>query len=423
MENALIPTGNSLASAPMNDSNPISLDPAKAGIRPGEISILMATRARPEMLAEELATLKANTVRKDKLAVWLYVDDDDEITRQAVEGGRFADLDFKVHWHFGPRPPALGQAHQALWNASGRVSEVYMISCDDARFDTHGWDDVVRREFGRYRDGILLAFAQDPNAEQATYPFIGWGFLQTLGYENVFPGIFAFWFDDKWVEQIAQMAGRCAQIPMTINPIGGGKGKTQRMRCVPFWTRFFQLLMPERKECAQRLVAAMHPKDEKARTAALGELDRIWATLVKEEEESFSELYCVFQEERHTALSPEERNVFNPLYIRQEVMAVIRLLNHARRYIQQGDHTAALKYVEATQMADLRLRQAQEMKIECLRALGHPQEADQLTHEKLLAWPEMSAARRVFRFLGMIANEVRRILAARSRKAKSPDKA
>jgi len=137
---------------------------------------------------------------------------------------------------------------------------------------------------------------------------------------------------------------------------------------------------------------------------------------VTEEEKAFSEIYCVFQEERHTALSPEDRNLFNPLYIRQEVMAVTRLLTHAQQHMKKGDHATALEYVEATQMADLRLRQAQEMKIECLRALGRNAEAKELAGEKFLAWPEMNALRRLFRFLGMIANEVRRIAAARCSK-------
>jgi hypothetical protein len=122
-------------------------------------------------------------------------------------------------------------------------------------------------------------------------------------------------------------------------------------------------------------------------------------------------------------LSPEERNVFNPLYIRQEVMAVTRLLSHAQQRIKSGNHTEALKYIEATQMADLRLRQAQDMKIECLRALGRNAQADRLAREQFLAWPEMSAARRLFRFLGMIANEARRIVAARSSKKSGSQKA
>jgi hypothetical protein len=403
----------------MKDANHSTLDPKAAGVHPGEICILMATRGRPEMLAEELATLEKNTAQKDKTAVWIYVDEDDEITQQAIKGGRFDKMAVAVQWQIGPRPPALGQAHQALWKASGRQAAIYMISCDDARFDTPGWDDIVRKEYDAFPDGVLLAFAHDPNTgDQATYPFIGWGFLQTLGYERVFPGIFAFWFDDKWVEEIAQMAGRYSKIPIVINPIGGSKGKTQRMRCVPFWTRFFQLLLPERKQCAWELIAAMYPKVEADRQRALEKMEQQFLQLKKDGEDAFSDLYAVFQEERHSALSPEDRDRFNPLYLRQEVMAVVRMLSIAQDHIGKGNYPEALKYVEATQVADLRLRAAQQMKIQCLRALGKTSEAEALARESFLAWPETKPLRRAFRFLGMVANEGRRLLAKRSAKGK-----
>jgi hypothetical protein len=395
----------------MTSPAPVTLDPVKCGIRAGEICILLATRGRPHFLIEELATLQANTVRKDKVVMWVYVDDDDKITRDAIAKNEFPDPGFPVRWHIGPRPGALGQCHQALWRESGRVSEIYMITCDDARFDTPGWDEAVRQEFARYSDGVLLAFAHDPNSEQATYPFIGWGFLQTLGYEKVFPGIFAFWFDDKWVEHIGQMAGRCAKIPMTINPIGGDKGKTQRMRCVPFWTRFFQLTLVERKECAEQLIAAMFPQNDSARQTATAKMEKVMAAIMKDENNAFSDIYCTFQEERHSALKPEERNLFYPLYLKQEMAAVIRLLTHAQSFISKNDHAQALQFIEATQMADLRLRAAQDMKIACLRGLGRNAEADQLSRESLLAWPEMKYTQRVFRFLGMVANEGRRLIA------------
>jgi hypothetical protein len=386
-------------------------DPVKAGIKKGEICILLATRARPQMLAEELTTLKANTAQKDKVLMLVYVDDDDKITRQAIDAKQFPDPGFPVRWHVGPRPAALGQTHQALWNGSGQTAEIYMITCDDARFDTPGWDNAVRREFDKYPDGVLLAFANDPNSEQATYPFIGWGLLQTLGYQKIFPGIFPFWFDDKWVEQIGQMAGRCAKIPMTINPIGGNKGKTQRMRCVPFWTRFLHLTLVERKECAEQLIAAMFPQDEAGRNAAMAGLENVFGSIMKDENNAFSDIYCIFQEERHSALKPDERNRFDPLYLKQEMAAVIRLLTHAQTFIAKGDYAQALQFIEATQMADLRLRAAQDMKMTCLRALDRHAEADQLAHESLLAWPAMNRGRRIFRFLGMIANEGRRLIA------------
>jgi hypothetical protein len=386
------------------------LDPKKHDIRIGEISILMATRGRPEMLAEEIGTLKINTVQKHKVKLWIYVDDDDDVTRNAIDAGKFPDPGFPIHWHFGPRPGALGQCHQALWNASGRVSEIYTISVDDVRFETHGWDEIVRGAFEDCRDGVLLAFAHDPNAPQATFPFIGWGFLKTLGYEKIFPGIFIYWFDDKWIEQIAAMAGRYVKIPITMSPIGD-KGLTQRMRCMPFWTRFCQLTVIERKDSAEKLIAAMYPHDPVARAKALAEKEKVFAAITKAETDAFSDLYCVFQEERHTALTPEKRNLFNPLYLKQESVAVIRLLNHAQNFINAGNFSEALKYIEATDMADMKVRAAQDMKIQCLRALGKNSEADELEKEKLAAWPEQNSLRRVFRFFGMVANEGRRLIA------------
>jgi hypothetical protein len=406
----------------MTSPNSVTLDPVKCGIRAGEICILLATRGRPHFLVEELATLQTNTARKDKVVMWVYVDDDDKITRDAIAKNEFPDPGFPVHWHIGPRPAGLGQTHQTLWCESGRVSEIYMITCDDARFDTAGWDEIVRQKFNAHQDGVVLAFAHDPNASgQATYPFIGWGFLQTLGYEKVFPGIFAFWFDDKWVEHIGFMVGRCIKIPIVINPVGGDKGKTQRMRCVPFWTRFFQLTLIERKACAEQLINAMFPADETGCKAALTEMEKAHTFLLNDENNTFSEDYATFQEERHSALKPEDRDLFNPLYIRQEVAAIVRLLSHAKKNITGKKFAEALQFIEATQLADLRLRQALDMKVECLRALGRHDEAAQIAREKFLAWPESTYVRRIFRFLGMIATEVRRITAARNQK-KNPAK-
>jgi Mlc titration factor MtfA (ptsG expression regulator) len=394
----------------MTSEKPAILDRDQCGIRLGEISILMATRGRAEMLAEEIESLKQNTVNKAKVKLWVYVDDDDQVMLDAIAAKKFPDPGFPIHWHVGPRPGALGLCHQALWNASGRVSEIYTISVDDVRFDTHGWDEVVRGAFTDCRDGVLLAFAHDPNAPQATFPYIGWGFLLTLGYEKIFPGIFIYWFDDKWIEQIAVMAGRCVKVPVTMNPIGD-KGLTQRMRNVPFWTRFCQLTVIERKDSSQKLIDAMHAKDPAARAAATADLERAFAKITKDETNAFSDIYCIFQEERHTALKPEDRNLFYPLYLKQEATAVIRLLTHAQNFINQKNYPEALKFVECVDMADMKVRAAQDMKINCLRALGKNSEADQLEKEKLVAWPEQPAIRRIFRFLGMVANEGRRMIA------------
>ena len=391
-------------------------EPAQdARIKPGEITILIATRARPEMLAEVFASLKANTARKDKTSLWLYVDEDDQITRRAIEEKRFPDVGFPIHWHIGPQTASLGDTHETLWEASGRSAEVYMLSVDDARFDTAGWDETTRQESARHSDGIWLAFPHDPmTADNATYPIFGWRWLATLG--RFFPGYFPFWYDDRWVGQIGRLADRCVKLPILLYPIRG-KGRTRRMRNLPFWTRFFQLTLDERKDWARKLVQEMHGQNAAARNSALAKMEEVAAALLKEEG-PFSDLYATFQEERHTELTPEQRKVFDPIYLKQEALAVARLITFAEEHFRDGRFAEAMEFLDATHLSDLRVRQAQHLKAECLRRLGRTTEAERMEKEALAAWPEHNAARRLFRFAGMIANDGKRLLVGLTEKGR-----
>lgn len=61
-------------------------------------------------------------------------------------------------------------------------------------------------------------------------------------------------------------------------------------------------------------------------------------------------------------------------------------------------------------MSNLRVQQAQEMKVACLRNLGRNTEAEKLAQEAIAAWPRMNFARRLFRFLGMVASDGKTML-------------
>jgi hypothetical protein len=391
----------------MSSANPAQFQLDDSKINRGTIAILLGTRGRPEKLVEVFDSLRLTTAQKDRIAMWLYVDDDDHRTRAAIDAKSLPDPGFPVHFHIGPSPQEWDYPYKHLWTLSGRTAEIYMIANDDVRFDTRGWDDVVRDHFKAYPDGVVLACPWDPVApEIATFPIIGWGWFQTL--QGIYSGYFFYWFEDKWVDEIGRMIGRYINIPILLSPIRG-KGRTQRMRCLPFWTRFFQLSLPIRKEAAIRLINAMHPHDEKARAAALAKMEEVAASFEKDAAR-FSDVYHVFQEERHTAMSPEERDRFTPLYFKQEVHVVTRLLAFAQAHLDKQEYADALKYIEATQMADFRVRQAQEMKAQCLRALGRNREADDVEREAVLAWPRMGFLRRLFRFLGKVANEAKSLL-------------
>jgi len=370
-------------------------------IHQGEICLIMATRGRPEMLAEVFTALKTHTAQKEKVSLWLYVDADDSVTRQAIDDGRLSDAGVQLHWHIGVQTSGLGEMQSILWQASGRTAEIYMVLGDDVRFDTPGWDNILREVAAKFPDGIFLASPHDPmTADTCTYPVFGWRWLETL--QQLFCGHFPFWYDDRWVHQIGEMAGRYAWLPIVVQPVRG-KGRTRRMRDVPFWARFFQLSLDERKASARKLIDAMNLDPEK-KDAALKQLKQRAAELEKQQDQ-FSDLYAVFQEERFTLHTPEERRAWNPAYFQKEAAAVAQMLGYAQQRIEDKKFEEALKFIDATLMSNLRLRQAQDMKVVCLRALGRNAEAEKLAGETLAAWPEMNLWRRLFRFLGMVASD------------------
>jgi hypothetical protein len=361
----------------------------------------MATRGRSESLAQVFAALKTTIVQPEKVSLWLYVDEDDTATRKAIDDGQLSDAGVQLHWHIGPQTAGLCETQRMLWRNSGGTAEIYMVLADDICFGTPGWDNLIRETSTKFPNGIFLACPHDPmTADTCTYPIFGWRWLETL--QHIFPGHFPFWYDDRWVHQIGEMAGCYVRLPIVMLPIRG-KGKTRRMRDLPFWARFFQLALDERKASAKKLIDAMNLDPEK-KDAALKNLEQRAAELEKQQDK-FSDLYAVFQEERFTLHTPEERRVFNPRYFEKEAAAVARLMEFAQQRIADKKYEEALKFLDGTLMSNLRVRQAQDMKVECLRSLGRNAEADKLAKETLVAWPEMNLWRRLFRFLGMVASD------------------
>jgi hypothetical protein len=367
----------------------------------GQIIILAATRGRPQMLSQVFDSIAAHTVQKDKVSLWIYVDEDDAITRQAIDSGSLNHAGIQVHWHYGGQTSSFGEMQLTLWRLTRGTAETYMVMADDICFGTPGWDNHIRDAAAKFPDGIFLASPHDPmTADTCTYPVFGWRWLEIL--QQIFSGHFPFWYEDRWVHQIGEMAGCYVWLPIVM-PAIGGKGLTRRMRDVPFWTRFFQLALDERKISARKLIDAMSLDPEKKTVALKNMAQR--AGELEQQQDKFSDLYAVFQEERFTLHTPEERRAFNPAYFQKESAAVVQLLGYAQQHIAEKKFKEALKFIDATLMSNLRVRQAQDMKVECLRALGKNSEADKLTKETLTAWPEMNFARRIFRFLGMVASD------------------
>ena len=117
-------------------------------------------------------------------------------------------------------------------------------------------------------------------------------------------------------------------------------------------------------------------------------------------------------------MPPAGRVAFNEKYFRQEALAVARLIAHALRHIEKKQFAEALAFLDATQLSDLRAKHAQILQAECLRALGRADEARRLEQETITAWPEFGGYRRLFRFLGKVANDGKRMLVGLTEKGK-----
>jgi hypothetical protein len=386
----------------------ISLQPSPPPVTDKDhLSLLLPTRGRPAMLKQVFDSMEQTVARKDKVAVWLYIDHDDQVTQDAIAAGNFKGYSFGIHWVIGHQPASLGEIHNLTWRACTSGSGLFMLHADDTAFVTPGWDDIIRAAFDKYPDRILVAHPHDPELHEPTFQMIlSAEWMAVTGRFST--AYFPFWFDDMWLDHIGQILGRRQQLPFKLGLIGG-KGETTRMRNMAFWTGFYHHTLDERMATAQKLLQVIYPQPgperEQIERASLPIIE-----IFRSESRNFSDLYAMFREERHSNMTPEQRRNFGERYFNLEAKAVAKLLAQAQTLIQARNFDAALAVLEVALYSDLRSRHLNAMKAECLKASGKTAEADKLLQENALMWPENRLLRRLLRFVAYVFVEAKRMV-------------
>ena len=371
------------------------------------ISLLLPTRGRPESLAQVFASLEQTIAQKSRFAVWLYIDHDDQLTMDAIQAGKFKGYSFAIHWVVGENAVSLGEIHNLTWRACTSGSGIFMLHADDTLFVTPGWDDIIRAAYNKYPDRILVAHPHDPALHEPTFQMIlSAEWLAVTGRFST--AYFPFWVDDTWLDQIGQIIGRREQLPIKLGLIGG-KGKTPRMRNVAFWTGLYNHTLDERTHTAKELLKRMHPEPCPERDQ-IEHSSRAVIHRFHEETKNFSDLYAVFREERHSNLTPGQRQTLDERYFNLEAKAVARLLAKASAMIKANRFEEALAVLEIVTHSDLRPKFLNVLKADCLRATGKPAEADKLMQENAQIWPDNPLVRRIFRFIAYIFVEAKRMI-------------
>ena len=371
------------------------------------ISLILPTRARPEMLAQVFDSIEQTAAQKSKVAVWLYIDHDDQVTLDAIHSGRFNQYTFGINWVLGEKTASLGELQNISCEHCNSGSGIFMLHADDTTFVTPGWDDIIRRSYDAFPDRIMVAHPHDPELHEPTFQMIlSAEWIAATGRFST--AYFPYWFDDIWLDQIGQMLGRRRQLPIKLGLVGG-KGKTNRMRNVAFWTAFYNHTLDERIETAGRLREIIFPKPspekEQNEAAALGVIQQF-----RSEQTNFSDLYALFREERHSGLPPEQRNRFDENYFVLEARAVARLLSKVRTQVAAKNYQEGLLLLNAALYAELRSPHVNKLKVECLRELGKVHEAEKLEAENAHMWPDNPLLRRIFSFIAYVFVEAKRMI-------------
>ncbi len=174
-----------------------------------KIDILIPTRGRTSRLRALLRSLQNHTAKLAQLCVAVAVDDDDTLTRSQVPGllEEFPFLKVFVN----PRIDNGGDR----WNSLAAVTDgaILGIGADDLIYQTPGWDEMVRAEFAKYPDRILLVHGRDGinGPEKMTHGFVSRKSTELLGY--FLSSHFKMLWVDTWLEEIYNAIGRRRVIP------------------------------------------------------------------------------------------------------------------------------------------------------------------------------------------------------------------
>ncbi len=352
----------------------------------------MLNRARPEYLDKSLDSIDRTVGDPSSIDAWIYVDNDDDITKRYISSGSYLRFSFKINWVVGERTASMGQMINILREKCSTNPGIYMPWPDDYVLKTRNWDGTIRDVFSRYPDGIVMGYLPDPivgRSEQVTLPVQSATWINITG--KMTTELFPYWKEDTWLDHVAQLVQRKVRLDdVSVEPISG-KGKTRRLKNLPFWDRFFNNLMDERIKEANLLRQAMYPKDSPQYQKSMEEAERLAETLMEKREKTTIDSLLAM--ERACSSFPEKPEPhLITLYLVLEARAVSHLCSKVDSLMQAGDFGKALKMLDNVVLAEQEYKNVNYLRAVCLTHLGRPNEAAQAARKELSLQPGHNAS-------------------------------
>lgn len=167
------------------------------------IAVVLPTRNRPDLLERFIDSLYSKAANKDAVRVYLYVDNDDQLTKRAFPSLAKNHPD-KIKVLVGPRIIMSEMVNKLMPLVK---EDIFFLGGDDLVMMTHGWDDLVINKFNEIEDKIALLFGDDTiQTNLATHPIIHRRWVECLGY--ITPPYFSSDYADTWLNDLADSLNR-----------------------------------------------------------------------------------------------------------------------------------------------------------------------------------------------------------------------
>lgn len=195
------------------------------------ITLVAPSRGRPVAFEQMVRSALDHAAHPEKVEVRARLDDDDP------------ELDHYL-WLVEDLPhcravAAAPAVMSGLWNDGAAIAtgDILMLAADDLRFRTRGWDAMVREEFERWPDRLVVVWGPDGNVngQRCTHPFVHRRWVEVTGHFT--PSIFVADYADHWIYDVACRVNRLAELPdLFIEHMHVSLGKspeddTERQKC------------------------------------------------------------------------------------------------------------------------------------------------------------------------------------------------
>jgi hypothetical protein len=210
-------------------------------------ALLINSRGNPERLAGMCLAFQDLAAQPGLLTFCIRADaDDTDTVFMAGRLGKLADVRLLI----GSRPQALGEEINKLVRQVD--AGVYHVVNDDTWPLTRHWDLAPLAHRNKSSEGpafVSCWMLAGPTAPD--YPIVTKEWLEATD-GKLFTSYFPYWFDDRWLADVAIMLRGKLVDPLQIY-LCANKRATQRMRDLSFWMAYYLALQDERVAMAQRV--------------------------------------------------------------------------------------------------------------------------------------------------------------------------